>query len=438
MQQSAICELINKQPDTEESTAKLLTPISVLIVEDSLSEQMRLKSIIKKNGYTVYCASNGKQALELLEKTQIHLVVSDWRMPELTGIEICHTLRNDPVYGNPYFILLTGFNSQVDLVAGMDAGADDFISKPVSNEELRVRLNAGARIIRLRDELEHQNKQLELTLSREEKIHSNIQSDLDVAARMQRELLPGNDSPFPQLSIGTLFLPAVTVAGDSFGYFKLDDEHLAFYHLDVAGHGIASAMLSFTLSRFLSPAFANELLCEVNEVASENNANKNTTDHIVPPHEVVTMLNQRFQENQECSHYFTMIYGVLNVNSGLGSFCQAGHPHPLHVKRDGSINKLGDGGYPVGIFDNAVYESVSFQLKQGERLYLYSDGITDVTNPQGNTVGFNRYEHMLKTGSQLPVKNVITRIDSFLHKWNGNKNFDDDISLLVLDYQGIN
>lgn len=411
-----------------------LATLNVLIVEDSKAEQIRLKSIILKNRYNVFCANNGKEALDLLEETQIHLVVSDWQMPELNGIDICRILRDDPIYHNPYFILLTGFNSQADLIAGMDAGADDFISKPVSNDELRVRLNAGARIVRLRDELKTQNLQLERTLLREDKIHSSIQRDLDVAARMQRELLPDSSSPFPQLEIGTLFLPAVTVAGDSFGYFKLDDEHLAFYHLDVAGHGIASAMLSFTLSRFLSPAFSSELLSEANESDNEDNRN-NIFSGITDPHKVVSMLNHRFQENQEYGHYFTMVYGVFNVNSRLGSFCQAGHPHPLHVTKDGLVKQLGNGGLPVGAFDNAIYESIPFQIKEGERFYLYSDGITDTTNTEGKTFGFERYKKTLEAGSQLPLKDMVSGINSLLHDWNANKKFDDDISLLVFNYR---
>jgi sigma-B regulation protein RsbU (phosphoserine phosphatase) len=406
--------------------------LKVLIVEDSLVEQVRLKTMVSKNGYEVICANNGREALSLLESEQVQLVVSDWRMPELTGLDLCRELRNEPQYGLPYFILLTGFNTQSDLVAGMDAGADDFITKPVSNEELRVRLQAGARIIKLRGELESQNQQLEATLQREAAIHLHIQRDLDAAARMQRQLLPDGQSPFAQLEIGTLFQPALTVAGDGFGYFKLDDDHLAFYHLDVAGHGIASAMLSFTLSRYLSPDLAEELMREA--ITSDEEQLDELAAHIAPPHRVVSMLNQRFQENQECNHYFTMIYGVLNVSSGYGDLCQAGHPHPLIVNNNGAIRKLGAGGFPVGMFDHAEYESTPFQLNKGERLYLFSDGITDTTNMNGEPLGAERYEHILSRSSKFSLNKTIEAINATLHHWNGDQDFDDDISLLVLGH----
>ena len=102
------------------------TPLKVLVVEDSLAELMRLKVIISKNGYEVFSATNGKQALQLLETQQVHLIVSDWRMPEVTGIELCRKVSQESKYGHPYIILLTDFNTQSDLIAGMDAGADDF------------------------------------------------------------------------------------------------------------------------------------------------------------------------------------------------------------------------------------------------------------------------------------------------------------------------
>ena len=408
--------------------------LKVLIVEDSLPEQMRLKIIILKNGYEVFCATNGKEALELMAKEQIHIVVSDWRMPQLTGIELCKTLRSEPVYGQPYFILLTGFNTQTDLISGMDAGADDFISKPVSTEELRVRLQAGARILQLRNELELQNQQLEVALTREEEVRQSIQQDLDAAARMQQELLPDGQSPLPQLEIGTLFKPAVTVAGDSYGYFKLDDDHMVFYHLDVAGHGIASAMLSFTLSRFLSPALADGLL---REIVEDSDDSSDLAPHIMPPHLVVASLNQKFQESQECIHYFTMVYGVFNVKTGRGEFCQAGHPHPLFITKDGSVNKLGDGGFAVGMFDHATYESVPFEMDHGDRIAFYSDGITDTTNKDGEAFGFDRYKRLLEMGCRLPIAVTIDALDTILHQWKGDQDFDDDVSLLMFEYKNI-
>ena len=143
------------QSDCETPTVEKL---KLLIAEDSTTENMRLTSMLSKLGYEVLSARNGREALDILNDEPIPFIISDWRMPELSGIDLCRKLRADDKYGQPYFILLTGCDAPMDLVAGMEAGADDFITKPFIGEELRVRLQAGTRIMRLRNQLQEQYK----------------------------------------------------------------------------------------------------------------------------------------------------------------------------------------------------------------------------------------------------------------------------------------
>ena len=399
----------------------------VLIVEDSIAENMRLNAMLTKLGYDVMSATNGQQALGVLDDHSIPLIISDWRMPEMSGIDLCRKVRDDARYGQPYFILLTGCDTHMDLVAGMEAGADDFITKPFKSEELRVRLQAGTRIVGLRDELEQRNVQLEQTLRNEENANRRIQEDLASAAAMQQALLPTGDSPFPQLEIATLFKPATMVAGDTYNYFRLDDDHLGFYHLDVSGHGIASAMLSFTLSRFLSP----DALMQRAQTASPG-ATHPSAQSIAHPHDVVAALNQRFLEDDRCEHYFTMVYGVLNIITGEGELCQAGHPHPLHCHADGTITQVGNGGFPVGMLAEASYESTAFKLHAGERLWLYSDGIPDCSNETGKALGMEQFTSLLQHAGQTPLTRLPAAIEKVLMRWHGEKELDDDISLLAI------
>jgi sigma-B regulation protein RsbU (phosphoserine phosphatase) len=404
---------------------------TVLIVEDSKVEQVRLEAILKKYGYRVLTADNGNQALDILRHENIQLVVSDWRMPEMTGIDLCRQLRKDPGFGHPYIILVTGLNAKADLVAGMDAGADDFISKPFNSEELRVRLQAGARIVQLRVEVEQQYVQLAQTLERETETSRMIRKDLEAAARMQRELLPASISPFPRLEVGSLFQPAATVAGDSFNFFRLDDEHLAFYHIDVAGHGIASAMLSFTVSRFLSPELGAITLSRKKPMNPEADR-PNLPSHIVSPEKVVNSLNEHFLEKDDCTHYFTMVYGVLNANTGAGHLCQAGHPHPLITDSRGKVRQIGKSGFPVGMLDTARYESIAFQLGQGERLFLYSDGITDCSSEDGTPFTLQRLATQLACGKDNSLPGSIASLGRELKRWHGDAPLEDDISLLAI------
>ena len=414
------------EQNNEDTTPADATRQRVLIVEDSIAESMRLEAMLTKLGYDVMSANNGREALGVLNDHAIPLIISDWRMPEMSGIDLCRKVRDDARYGQPYFILLTGCNTQIDLVAGMEAGADDFITKPFNGEELRVRLQAGMRIIGLRGEIEQRNAQLEQTLRNEEAANRRIHEDLTSAAAMQQALLPTGDNPFPHLEIATLFKPATVVAGDTYNYFRLDDEHLGFYHLDVAGHGIASAMLSFTLSRFLSP---ESLIRRVPTTSSNGNT---TIKSITHPHDVVAALNQRFLEDDHCEHYFTMVYGVLNIITGKGELCQAGHPHPLHSRADGTITPVGSGGFPVGMLAEASYESTPFTLHPGDRLWLYSDGIPDCNNEAGKALGIEQFTTLLQHTSQTPLARLPVAIEKVLMHWHGEADLDDDISLLAI------
>jgi sigma-B regulation protein RsbU (phosphoserine phosphatase) len=122
--------------------------VRVLVVEDSRVERMRLQAILQSMGMTPILAENAIEALRFLKKHEVGIVLCDWLMPEMTGLELCQRLAGDDDLGRPYFIMLTGRNASVDLIAAMDAGADDYLAKPAWREELRVRLQAGVRSLR--------------------------------------------------------------------------------------------------------------------------------------------------------------------------------------------------------------------------------------------------------------------------------------------------
>jgi len=119
--------------------------VKVLVVEDNDLERMRLQMVLQSMGLVVIAAENAAEALRFLRKNRVDIVLSDWRMPGVNGLDFCQRLAADPAFGQPYFIMLTAQGAGADLIAAMDSGADDFIAKPAWREELRVRLQAGIR-----------------------------------------------------------------------------------------------------------------------------------------------------------------------------------------------------------------------------------------------------------------------------------------------------
>lgn len=401
--------------------------MKILVVDDAIDIKIYLGELLRKWGFQVVLANDGVEARELLEKEPIKLVISDWVMPHMSGVELCRSIRASAVPHYVYFILLTGRNADNDLLAGMEAGADDFLTKPFNADELHARIKAAQRVLHLEQVLAERNHALMHANRQLQQSHDTINRDLEAAAVMQRSMLPDSDYTLG-LNLQSLFCPAAVVAGDIFSYLKLDDSHLAFYHIDVAGHGVRSAMLSFTLGKVLSST------AEEGSPVKQAGTNQLGTECITSPAAVVAELNRRFQDNNDATPYFTMIYGIIHTSTGDVRMCQAGHPHPFRISRDGSIEHLGNGGFPVGLLPDVHYENTEFTLHPGDRLFCYSDGISECMNADEHPFGSERLvEHMLQS-CRRPLQETLTGLSTSLQDWRRGDPFDDDVSLIAIEY----
>lgn len=394
----------------------------VLIVEDSLVYRRLLSRMLAQWGYKVSEAENGLAALQILESQPVSLVISDWEMPEMDGLTLCREIRSRQIGHYIYVILLTGRENPDDLTLGFDAGADDFLSKPVEQSELRARLHAGARILSLEATLAARNARLSEALRQ-------IEQDLEVAARIQQSVLPAHQQCYRDYFSDWLFLPSAWVSGDIFNVFPLDN-HLGFYCVDVSGHGVGAAMMSLAVARQFLHGRAVErfLFTDDDEVAS--------------PAEVVRILNGRFCSDEvEIVSYFTMIYGVIDLDTGEGKLCQAGHPTPFIVSPDGEVRAVGSGGAPVGLMPDLSWTDVDFTLAAGERLCLFSDGITECENLAGEQFGPQRLQEALRHGATLGLNDLLAQFARHLIHWRSGENQEqssmaDDVSLLVIERKG--
>ncbi|UYM55802.1 SpoIIE family protein phosphatase [Leclercia adecarboxylata] len=394
----------------------------VLIVEDSRLYRRLLSGMLAQWGYKVSEAENGLAALQILESQPVSLVISDWEMPEMDGLTLCREIRSRQIGHYIYVILLTARENPDDLTLGFDAGADDFLSKPVEQSELRARLHAGARILSLEATLAARNARLSEALRQ-------IEQDLEVAARIQQSVLPAHQQRYRDYFSDWLFLPSAWVSGDIFNVFPLDN-HLGFYCVDVSGHGVGAAMMSLAVARqFLHGRAVERFLFTAD-------------DEVASPAEVVRILNGRFCSDEvEIVSYFTMIYGVIDLDTGEGKLCQAGHPTPFIVSPDGEVRAVGSGGAPVGLMPDLSWTNVDFTLAAGERLCLFSDGITECENLAGEQFGPQRLQEALRHGAALGLNDLLAQFARHLIHWRSGENQEqptmaDDVSLLVIERKG--
>jgi sigma-B regulation protein RsbU (phosphoserine phosphatase) len=395
----------------------------ILVVDDDPNVLRIIAAMLRRWDYEVTVARDGLEAWEILQQREIRLVISDWMMPGLTGPELCRKVRAAEFANYVYLILLTGREDKTSLVQGMDAGADDFMVKPVYREELRVRTRAGERILRLEAALEERNRSLNAINHTLSEAYTTIRHDLESAAAMQKALLP-RPLRLPGVNVEWLFQPSSFVAGDMFDYFTINDRQLSFYQLDVAGHGVPAALLSFTLSR---------LLAQGGEEKRLRRQDAGLDDSELPP-VLVSELNQRFQSGIDPLLYFTMIYGNLDLRSGRVTLTQAGHPRPVWLhKAQGCTEMVGGGGFPVGMLPEVTYDAITLDLEPGDRLFLYSDGVTECVNDSGELFSEQKLRQLLEGSAHLPTAQVAEQVGRTLRDWKGDDNHQDDITLLIVE-----
>lgn len=398
----------------------------ILIVDDDNDIRILLSRTLQKWGHEVVSAKNGMEAWEILKREVINFVISDWMMPVMDGLELCKKIRTAAFPRYVYVILLTAKDEKDELVKGMEAGADDFVVKPFNKGELNVRIRAGERILKLEHDLEEHNIKLKEVNKNLKKAYSVISKDLEAAATIQKSLLPASALTLSGFKFDWLFSPCSFVAGDIFNFFHLDDHHIGFYLLDVAGHGIPAAMTSVTLSRILSPSpyTVRPLKIFIPDPPHYE---------IASPEIAIRELNMRFQSEKDAMQYFTMVYGIIDTKTSNVQITLAGHPSPVCLRRDGQALFIGSGGFPVGMLPDVEYEVENIELQKGDRLFLYSDGVTECTNEDMEQFSEKRLMNMLKEKKPYSLRDLLADLEKSLYRWKGKSEFYDDITLLAVE-----
>jgi sigma-B regulation protein RsbU (phosphoserine phosphatase) len=391
-------------------------------VDDDEAIRILLSVRLRSLGHQIDTASNGLEAWDRLNRESFDLLICDWNMPVMDGVELCRRVRHAEWGSYVYVILCTAMNQKADFLAGMEAGADDFVVKPIDFADLRVRVRAAERIIQLHSELSAQNKSLREIYGKLRTAYDTIERDLEAAAGMQTALLPPKTEFHERIRLDWLLIPSLYLAGDMLNYFLVDGRKLVFYHLDVAGHGIPAALLSVTLNRLLMPVPGSPIA---------KGGSPDFPESLASPQEVVTELNNRFQSTDDT--YFTMVYGVLDTDSRSLAFCQAGHPSPLLLSSDGELKRLGGGGFPVGMMPAMTYDQNRLTLPPGDKLVLYSDGIPECVNQSGQRYTEESLFAALKRYPQSSAAELVQAVRDDIVHWRGEAELSDDVSLLVME-----
>ncbi|MCP3972513.1 MAG: fused response regulator/phosphatase [Rhodobacteraceae bacterium] len=400
----------------------------MLVVDDSRAQRRLLGSYLTRWGYQVVEAGSGEEALTHCTDAGPDMVISDWMMPGMGGLELCRRFRQMRSDRYGYFIMLTS-NSDKDAVArGLDVGADDFLTKPVNAPELRARIQAGQRILTMERELTGKNRLISATLAEMQVLYDAIDRDLVEARKLQQSLVKDRFIRFGGADVSLLLQPAGHVGGDLVGAFAVNDHEIGVYSIDVSGHGIASALMIARLATCFSgnSPKQNMALCR----------DGNGGLQMRPPAEVVKALNTLILNEIETEHYLTILLARCSLATGQVTMTQAGHPHPAVQRSDGSIDFVGEGGLPVGLLGEADFTEFELQLEPGDRLFLGSDGITECENPAGQMLEDTGLRRLLRHSHNLSGNRFFETLLWDLTEFCGDTDFSDDISAVLLEYHG--
>lgn len=399
-----------------------------LIVDDSAFQLRIMRLILERAGLEVIEADSGARALEICRETMPDLIVSDWVMPGMSGLDFCREFRALPHEGYGYFILLTSKSEKGDIAQGLDSGADDFLTKPVDGHELRARINAGARILTMQRELAEKNRQVSEALDELQKIHDAIDKDLRQARTIQQSLVPERVKIFGRSRVSLLLHPCGHVGGDLVGMFTPGGAGFGLYSIDVSGHGITSAMVTARVSGYLSSTFPDQ------NVALGRSGDDQF--HLRPPNETAVLLNERLAADPGVEEYLTMAYVIGDMETGRMQMVQAGHAPPILLRADGSVELLGDGGLPIGLIDDVAFDAVDFEMRAGDKLLLYSDGFTEAVMKDGKMLNEEGLVDILRA-SVVHAQGPELLEDMFWRLTAGmavGATLDDDVSAALLEF----
>lgn len=397
----------------------------VLLVDDSRAQRRVLAVQLVRAGFRIAEAASMAEAMAFCATSRPDVVISDWDLPGQSGLDLCRAFRTQVAEGYGYFILLTSKPRAEHIAEGLQAGADEFLSKPVSGAEFLARLCVAERILQMEERLRAANAELSHANLKLSEAQAAIERDLRDAHSLQQRLSSNSSAQFGDFRISLLLRPAGHVGGDLVGYFPINSRRVGLYALDVSGHGVTAALLTARLAAQLSSVGDQNIALRMSELGLYDARS---------PVDLMRTLNRQMLNELRVESYYTMAYADLDHISGDVSLVQAGHPHPLLQRANGDIERIGEGGLPVGVVQDASFQELRLQLGAGDRLFIASDGITECENQAGMPLGEEGLRAILRTNQTLHGEALIESLSWSLETYrNGPRT--DDVSAVLIERQ---
>lgn len=363
------------------------------------SDSLGVESVTRPASDTVSGAAShvvsGAMGVHAAE-VQVDLVLMDLMMPEIDGMEACRTILADPRYHDLPIIFVTAMGDSYKMAEAMDAGALDYVLKPINKIELLARMRS---VLRLK-------KEKDLRKERDQR----IQYELDLAKQVQRSMLSG---PLLEdnVTISAVYKPSFELAGDLYAWYRISPTRYGVILLDVMGHGISSSLVCMYIYSVL----------------------KDTIMGMADPEAVMQELNRRMNQLQMpdslINYYFTAIYFVLDTEARTIEYVNAGHPAGIAIVDD-ELKQLTSGSCALGFFDEIEITKGVIEYQEEARILLYTDGLSEWLEDEYGD-GMERLVSGLQdsVGAADDAEELLERLQLSADQLNAPK---DDICLVLI------
>jgi len=377
-----------------------------LIADDQPDVLAALRLLLKGEGYQTEAANSPTAVLDAIKHRDFDVVLMDlnYARDTTSGKEGLDLISRIQAEDNTLPIVVMTAWGTVDLaVEAMRRGVCDFVEKPWENSRL-------LHVLRTQIEQGRTRRRLQQRASQRRAFNRTLKSELKEAREIQQRLMPEATTRLEGFDLSSAWRPARTIGGDYLAAFQLGEDRAALCVADVAGKGLPAALMMSNMQAALKSAASEELM----------------------PGDLCARLNKLIYGNIPLNRFISCFFGLLDVRRRVLHFTNAGHNAPLLVRRNGKVLRLQIGGRVLGAFTDSTYRQDEVQLRSGDRLLLFTDGLTEVRNASGDEFGEVRLAELLVKQQRRSANELQSIIIDAVSEFCGDQ-FDDDAAMMVVE-----
>ena len=376
----------------------------ILIVDDDALSRKILAQVLTSAGYNCQVCENGAEALDIIHARPPSLLLLDFDMPGANGAEVLKQLRSDEHQSVAQVpaIMLTAHGSEQSEISCLQAGADDFVTKPVNAAVLRARIETQFRLRSMRRQLERQNDELE-------QWRRDLERDLAAARLTQQSLIPQKPLVLPGWEVAARYRPVIQVGGDIYGWLRMKDGRILFWIADGSGHGAAAALLT-TLAKLLF--------------------HHGSVEHDGPSG-VLEAVNEDFRSIFGGHSFMTAMCVALNHATGNAQVVGAGHPPLLILRHNGATESIASVVPPLGLVERPEFVETAVDFGPEDAFLLYTDGLFGSSKQEPRRLTPQELQNMLDhsaTTAELLLKRILEQAMPN----NAENSLSDDLTALAV------